>query len=74
MSTIRKCLLISVAEPIAIFIILLMFRSLLHGHHIGRYEKAGTGIDNKLKNTKSAFEKTAVYLQSIFDLIKDRKK
>jgi hypothetical protein len=63
-----------VAEPIVILIIVLVFRFLLHGHHIGRYEKAGTGIDERLKDVTSAFEKTSVHLQSIFDLIKNRKK
>ena len=73
MITIRKCLILSLAEATGIFIMMLMFTAMRHRHHAGACEKAGSGIDEKLKESKTALEKAAAHLQGLLEHIKNRK-
>lgn len=73
MITIKKCLILSLAEATGIFIMMLIFTAVRHRHHIGTGEKTGNRIDNTLKESKTALEKAAAHLLSVLEQIKNRK-
>lgn len=74
MITMKKCLLLSAVEAMTVFVILLTIKAVLHGHHTGRGEKAGIGIDDRLKESKAALDKAVAHVQDVFEHIKNRKK
>jgi hypothetical protein len=41
--------------------------------HAGMYEKAGKGIDEKLKESKESLDRATSRIQSVFDRIRNRK-
>lgn len=73
MITMKKCMMYSVAEAMAILTVMVIFKSLRHGYHAGICRKAGGSIDERLKESKSILEKAAMHLQSAFEHLKNLK-
>ncbi|MCU0608553.1 MAG: hypothetical protein MUF22_02140 [Chitinispirillaceae bacterium] len=65
MNTIKKWLMILGAGVLGTACILLLFKTKCH--HRGVYEKVGKGIDEKIKESKTALDKAAGHIQSVFD-------
>jgi len=53
------------------FMIIKAFRN---GGCTGMYEKAGKGIDERLKESTAALDKATTHVQSVFEHIKNRAK
>lgn len=73
MNIMRKCLLLSGVGAVGAVGALFAVKIARHRHHAGMYERAGKGIDEKLKESKESLDKATSRVQSIFDHIKNRK-
>jgi hypothetical protein len=73
MKTVRKCLAIAGLCALGIIGALLLVKMTRHRNLTGMCEKAGKGIDERLKESKAALDTAAAHIQSVFDHIKNRK-
>jgi len=73
MNNMEKCLVVSGAGILGVVGIMLMVKGTRHRHQTGRYEKVGTDIDEKLRESREAFDKATAHVQSVFEHIKNRK-
>lgn len=71
MNNIMKYLAISGAGAIGVLGILLMVKAAEGRHHAGICEKAGKGIDERLKESIEALDKVAARVQTVFEHIKN---
>jgi hypothetical protein len=70
MNNISKGLVTSAIGAMGIAGIAFMVKALRPRHVAGMYEKVGRGIDERLKESKTALDKAAAHVQSVFDHIK----
>lgn len=68
----KKCFMISAVEALTVLIVLLVTRAVRRRHFSGIFEKTGSGIDERLKESKVALEKAAARVQSVFEHIRNR--
>ena len=73
MNNISKCLVASGAGAMGVVGIAFMVKVLRPRHPAGMYEKVGKGIDERLKESKTALDKATTHVQSVFDHIRNRK-
>jgi hypothetical protein len=73
MGIIRKCLVISGIGAMWIVGILLMVKPSHSKRHIGKYEKVGEGIDERLIEARATLDKATAQVRSVFEYIKSRR-